>query len=88
MPCDTCAELGDRKYAYRKGGRPEDDIDFPPAAEKLRWLGRSRDFRECPTCGDLFRHESSHDYFVNGDEDDQTLTRLTPDQASEVRAAQ
>lgn len=86
MPCDTCAELGARAYGYTKGGRPEDDIALPPAAAKLRDFGRDRDFRECPTCGDLFSYKSTHDYFVNGDEDDETLTRLAPDQAAEVRA--
>lgn len=37
--------------------------------------------RRCPLCGTYYQYDWSHEYLVNGSEDEEVLTRLTPAQA-------
>lgn len=39
--------------------------------------------RRCPHCGALFRYLQSHEYMINGTEDEEELIRLAPPQALE-----
>ena len=41
------------------------------------WMARSR----CPVCGIYYQYRCTYEYLVNGSEDEETLTRLTPSQA-------
>lgn len=51
-------------------------LDFRPASSrKIQLL-------QCPDCGQYYLFESDYEYLVNGSEDEQTLTRLSEEQAS------
>ncbi|MFH1468762.1 MAG: hypothetical protein ABIO70_30520 [Pseudomonadota bacterium] len=88
VPCPTCGELPQRCYAWQKYGWPDQDTHLPDAVERLelvRDLGpggsRLRQVQRCPGCGAHFLYETDYEYLVNGTEDEQTLTRLTLEQA-------
>ncbi len=49
-------------------------IDPKADPDKLHW-------RRCPHCGTLYRYLQSHEYLVNGTEDEEELSRLAPPQA-------
>ena len=92
-PCPVCGELGAEEYARQKWGWPEHDTALPPAAGRLdtvRDLGsegsRARELRRCPACGSWFLYRSDYEYLANGSEDEQTLTRLGPDEAAALLA--
>jgi hypothetical protein len=89
-PCALCSSLKDGEYAFQKFGAPEQDTFLPAAAGSLimvRDVG-SRGSRElqlwqCPACSTYYLYRTDYEYLVNGTEDEQFLTRLTPDQAKE-----
>ena len=82
--CPICKHIGEYEYAGQKFGSPEDDIFLPDATKKLEWVGavplgsRFVAQKKCPVCHTYYRYELSYEYFVNGSEDKETLTRLTP----------
>ena len=84
--CEICRELEDRHEADQKEGWPEDDTFLPKAALRLtpssaRKHNRSSRFtllQRCPICGAPYEYRFDYEYFPNGCEDSETLTRLTP----------
>ncbi len=88
--CRICSNLADQEYAAQKWGREEDNTYLPAAANQLIMV---RDFRpygsrklrlqQCPECGGYYLYRTDYEYLVNGSEDEETLTRLTQEQAVE-----
>jgi len=69
---------------------PQLDQPLPEAASKLAVLpaiGPAADLEKahvgrCPQCGTFYRYLQSHEYMINGTEDEEELTRLSPSQAA------
>ena len=88
MPsCPICSQLGDVHISFYKYAAPEYDRPLPEASQKLvilPTLGASdpekEHVRRCPQCGRLYHYAFSYEYLVNGSEDEEVLTRMTPDQ--------
>ena len=78
------------RNAAQKWGWEEDDTYLPAAANQLITV---RDFRpygsrklrlqQCRECGCYYLYQTDYEYLVNGSEDEETLTRLTQEQAVE-----
>lgn len=86
--CTICSQLKDYEHGMQKVGREEEDTFLPAAAGKLVDLmetepGRNRSpiLDRCPECGTYYLYEVVYDYLATGSEDEQKLTRLTPEQA-------
>ena len=87
--CGLCGELADEEYASQKYGWPEHDTALPAAAHRLEVVrdlqpfdSRELQLRRCPQCGTYFLYRTDYEYLVNGTEDEQRLSRLTPAQAA------
>ncbi len=88
--CKICASLADQEDAYQKYGWEQDNTHLPAAADRLKVV---RDFRpygsrklqlkQCPECGGCYLYRTDYEYLVNGSEDEEHLTRLTEEQATE-----
>lgn len=89
--CPVCSALKDVETSFCKYLAPEFDRSLPDAAAKLTILPATdpsddiekKHVRRCPQCGTLYHYIRSHEYMVNGTEEEETLTRLTPQQARE-----
>jgi hypothetical protein len=89
-PCSICSDLSNQEHAAQKWGWEEDNTYLPAAANQLITV---RDFRpygsrklrlqQCPECGGYYLYQTDYEYLVNGSEDEETLTRLTQEQAVE-----
>lgn len=89
-PCAICPSLQDEEYAFQKYGWPEDDTFLPAAAARLVTVrdlrpsgSRALLLKRCLQCGTYYLYRTDYEYLVNGSEDEQFLTRLTPEQAAE-----
>lgn len=87
--CAICSQIKDIEVAGQKYGWPENDTSLPaPAASlvQIRQLvpfdSRTLDLWRCPQCGTYYLYKTDYEYQVNGTEDEQSLTRLTPEQAA------
>ena len=76
------------EYASQKYGWPENDTSLPAAAAELivvrdfrPYDSRSLQIRQCPLCGTYYLYQTDYEYLVNGSEDEETLTRLTDEEA-------
>ena len=88
--CKTCSSLSDQEYAFQKYGWEQDNTYLPAAAGRLAVV---RDFRpydsrklqlqQCPECGTHYLYRTDYEYLVNGSEDEESLTRLSQEQAAE-----
>jgi hypothetical protein len=89
--CKVCGPIGAYESSYAKYGRPEDDRPLSPAAAHLvtvcGWQsgGRGEELRQCPSCGAWFRWHLAYEFYVNGSEDEETLTRLSDEEAASLR---
>ena len=88
--CDICSQLTDQEYATQKYGHEEDNSYLPAASSHLNIVkdfkpGSSRQLqlRRCPHCGAYYLYQTDYEYLVNGSEDEESLTRLTAEQAVE-----
>jgi len=82
--CKICSKLADREYAFSKYGSPDSDKEFPKEVCDLICLQSVKDYiRRCPVCGTFYIYESSYEFLIGGSEDEQILTRLTPDESKE-----
>lgn len=86
--CSTCGPLGRCRRGLQQHGREEEDSFLPAEAARLRRIkdvrpGQTRtpELMQCPTCGDHFLYEVTYEYLATGSEDEQILTRLSPDVA-------
>jgi hypothetical protein len=91
--CGTCGSLRDRETGYQKYGWEQDDVYLPDAASRLKVLkdfkphsSRKLQLQQCPACGTYYLFESDYEFLVNGSEDEQTLKRLSDEQAAEYLA--
>lgn len=89
-PCFICSQLGDQETAYQKFGWEETNTVLPAAANALTvkrdfkpYSSRKLQLRRCPECGGYYLYSSDYEYLVNGSEDEETLTRLTAEQAAD-----
>jgi hypothetical protein len=86
--CPTCSRLGDREFGFQTGGRPEDDKHLPPAVNELKLVrdyqrGGSRELHllQCPRCKTYYVYRTDYEFLAGGSEDEQTLIRLSPEEA-------
>ena len=83
--CRICSHLRDTETSFVKFGADEQNTYLPDAAKELeeaedtRVPGKDRHHvKRCPVCGRLYKYDLAYEYLVNGSEDEETLTRLTP----------
>lgn len=89
VPCPLCSQLKDVETSFAKYLAPQHDRPLPEAAARLVVLPaidpavdpERAHVRRCPQCGTFYRYLQSHEYMINGTEDQEELTRLSPSQA-------
>jgi hypothetical protein len=88
--CTVCSSLRDQESAYQKFGWEENDTYLPAAAAQLQvvrdfqpYSSRKLQLQRCPECGTYYLYRSDYEYLVNGSEDEDSLTRLSREQAAE-----
>lgn len=87
--CPICGELKEIETSFSKYLAPEQDRPLPPAASQLVAVAtprpeaaNARQIRRCPSCGALFEYTQSHEYMINGTEDEEELRRMPADEAA------
>lgn len=87
--CGICSGLKDCEVAYQKYGWEKNDTHLPTAAGNLVLVrdlrpdsNRKQQLLQCPECSQYYLYESDYEYFINGSEEEQTLTRLSDEKAS------
>lgn len=89
--CTTCETLGNYKSGFSKYGWPENDIPLPPAKNALKEIvsdivsARGDTLYQCPECRSYFHYNLDYEYLVNGSEDTETLTRISDQQAKDLK---
>jgi hypothetical protein len=80
--CPVCGTLQDVETSYSKYGS-DDGQPLPEAANRLVPAGplagseaERHHLRQCPACGCFYEYLASHEYMINGTEEEETLTRL------------
>lgn len=83
--CGLCSRLPDTDYAFSKYGWPDHDVSMSPDSIHLTDVDKGKpgyDDRhhllQCPECGTYYKYDYTYEYLVNGSEDEETITRLTP----------
>ena len=83
--CPACGTLRDVETSFSKYLAPELDRPLPPAAQGLTVLSRAdrpgadaREVWRCPRCGALYDYAKTHEYLINGTEEEETLARMDP----------
>jgi len=86
--CEICSKLTDFEYSFDKHGWEEQPRRMPveaaqlEPAEDIALRGKENDHvKRCPICGTFYRYVYTSEYLVNGSEDSEELTRLTPAEA-------
>ncbi len=86
--CSICAQLKAVETSFYKYAAPEYDRPLPAAAALLVQVGdlglvdaEKQHMRRCPECGTLYSYLFGYEYYVNGSEDEEQLTRLSADEA-------
>ena len=90
MNCSICSQLEDHQFGRQTHGRPEEDTFLPDAARRLENIRELKPgsvrytwLRRCPECATYYLHKTDYEYLATGSEDEQSLTRLTDEQAAE-----
>ena len=92
--CAICSRLKDTETSFEKYLAPDYDRPLPEAAAQLVVLllgevdPERTHVRRCPLCGTLYEYLRSHEYMINGTEEEETLVRLQPSQATELHLVQ
>ena len=88
--CGMCSSLSDQEYAFQKCGCEKGNSYLPAAADHLKVVqdfqpydSRKLQVRQCSECGTYYLYRTDYEYFFNGNEDEEYLTRLTKEQAVE-----
>jgi hypothetical protein len=88
--CRICSSLQDQEYAFQKYGWEQDNTHLPAAASHLKVVrdfrpydSRKQQLQQCPECGTYYLYRTDYEFLVNGSEDEEYLTRLTEEQATE-----
>jgi len=86
--CEICRHLSDVETSFSKYGWDEMTRSLPAEAWRLLPVEDTSSYdaerhhvRRCPICGTFYQYDQSYEYLVNGSEDEEVLTRLTPTQA-------
>lgn len=86
--CEICSALDEVETSFSKYGWDDRDRPLPPAAACLEFFtaldaydAERHHLKRCPVCGIFYAYRLTCDYYVNGSEDEEELTRLTPAQA-------
>lgn len=86
--CEICTHLGDVETSFSKYGWEDMTYSMPPQAGGLvlaenlaGYAQENHHVKRCPACGVYYQYDYTHEYLVDGSEDEVTLTRLTPDEA-------
>jgi len=86
--CSICAAIPAQAHAMQKHGREPEDTYLPSAGEKLKRVcavkpgyTRYTDLMQCPECGTYYLFACDTEYLATGSEDEQRLTRLSPEEA-------
>ncbi len=86
--CEICSQLKDMESSFYKYAWEDMDRPLPAAASRLvlaediaGYDQEHHHVKRCPICGTFYQYDFTYEYLVNGSEDEETLTRLTPDQA-------
>ena len=87
--CSICSQLRDIETSFYKYLAPDYDRPLPAATDRLQRVlfldeedAERRHVRRCPSCASLYTYQLTYEYLVNGSEDEETLTRLTPDETA------
>ena len=81
-PCSLCGTIPD--IASANTGRDE-HFGPPVTLLKHHGLDNDDDLRECPECGDLFLWHDDRSWTGSGNNDEETLTRLSSQHAAALR---
>src|SRR5262245_46978905 len=88
--CGICSYLADQEMAFQKHGHEADNSYLPAAAGGLivvkdfkPYSSRQLQLKRCPECGTYYLYQTDYEFLVNGSEDEESLTRLTEEQAAE-----
>ena len=83
--CEICSQLSESQSSFSKYGWDDSTRALPAAAGRLVSTGfiapydrEENHLERCPVCGIFYHYRSSYEYLVNGSEDEEILTRLTP----------
>ncbi len=87
--CSVCSTLADEERADQKYGWEQDNTYLPAAAESLivvkdfkPYSSRKLQLWQCPQCHTYYLYKTDYEFMVNGSEDEEYLTRLTPTEAA------
>ncbi|MDD8025428.1 MAG: hypothetical protein PHI34_02860 [Acidobacteriota bacterium] len=90
--CTVCGTLRAVETSFSKYGSPALERPLPAAAARLQFIRiidadapEKSHVRRCPACASLFAYRLTYDYQANGSEDEETLARLSPDEAASFR---
>ncbi|MDD4735550.1 MAG: hypothetical protein PHP44_05535 [Kiritimatiellae bacterium] len=85
--CPLCGKLRKTETSFSKYESGYPDTPLPPEAGQLNILHtptttdiNKHHVRRCPQCGAFFDYLASHEYFINGTEEEEELTRMNPEQ--------
>jgi len=89
--CAICSSLEDEETASQKYGWEEENTYLPATHNQLREVinlkphdsSRQLKLLQCPQCRTYYLYRTDYEYLVNGSEDEEYLTRLTPDEAAQ-----
>src|SRR4051812_46490384 len=89
QPCQICSQLDDYESGFQKYGFDEQNYYIPAAAERLEvardfkppYSSRLRQLKRCPECGRYYLYTTDYT-FLMGSEDEQTLERLSAEEAA------
>ena len=92
--CTICSQLGEQEWATQKYGWEENDTHLPEASRKLVLIrdlkpnsARALQLWQCPECMTYYRYESDYEYLAGGSEDEQSLIRLSEEEADALITA-
>jgi hypothetical protein len=87
--CSICSQIKDYEYGLQTHGREEEDTFLPKAGSQLKIVKdlKSQGERQtyvgkCPECGTHYLFKSDYEYLATGSEEEQTLKRLTAEEAA------
>jgi hypothetical protein len=90
--CSICSKLANKEYAMQKFGS-EYSTSLPAAVNQLVLIVdlkpndyREKKLKQCKECGAYYLYETDYEYLVNGTEDEEIITRLSPEEADEYLA--
>lgn len=86
--CEICGKLAERETSFFKYAHEDETRLLPPEASRLvrvpdvePAVRRREEIKRCPVCGIFYYYLVTYEYLVDGSEDEEILTRLTPTEA-------